>query len=680
VRSGGPDADASSVLLPRPRQWLAVLVVLSALPAFLGLAATAGRLPFRPGNAPLVRVVPGDATAGSERLPRCPGRPGHPCRHADIAPPGVDIRRRPSTAALLARDGAADDTARAAQAAGVASAADGSAGTVPCDGDGSDGYRVQALYVVAADRPNRYAAVSASIQAWAAGVDDVINRSAALTGGVRHVRFVTTGDENSGCTPTVVQVVVPAGATADLDATIDAVRAAGYTSAARKYLMWVDANVYCGIAEVYQDSDASEFNLNNGFAAEFARIDSACWGFGDSVEAHELVHTLGAVQGDSPHHTLYGHCFDEYDRMCYDDGSGIAMQEVCPPERDSLLDCGADDYFSTAPTPGSYLATHWNTADSRYLIASGGDEGAAPSVEVSANPMVPGLPTQVSASVTLPDGRHTVSLSFQPSDPACTLTHAAPDADQASLTCPAGTTSPPSVEATVTDSAGGTASATTTLTLDPTPRPSSLELLVDGEPTDAGAWCPITGTLTARLLDGATGLPVAGIPVSLLRRAPSGGPALSIGTPNTGRTGTARATTKLSAAVLYAVTPAIGPWSEGVLSTGQALQIGACTARLTMSSSPAAVRAGGTVSVQGTLLARAGAHSMPATGQRVSVELRPSSGARVVVLGRATVGSDGRWSVVVRPGVSGTLLGRFAGTPGLPAGTARGGALAVRSS
>ena len=55
----------------------------------------------------------------------------------------------------------------------------------------------------------------------------------------------------------------------------------------------------------------------------------------------------------------------------YDDGSGIAMHEVCPEAWDSLLDCGADDYFSTAPAPGSYLATHWNSADSRWLIAGG---------------------------------------------------------------------------------------------------------------------------------------------------------------------------------------------------------------------------------------------------------------------------------------------------------------------
>ena len=43
-----------------------------------------------------------------------------------------------------------------------------------------------------------------------------------------------------------------------------------------------------------------------------------CWV--DTVAAHELLHTLGAVQASAPNATDYGHCTDEWDVMCYRDG------------------------------------------------------------------------------------------------------------------------------------------------------------------------------------------------------------------------------------------------------------------------------------------------------------------------------------------------------------------------
>ncbi|MGP1667528.1 MAG: hypothetical protein ACTS5I_16805, partial [Rhodanobacter sp.] len=55
--------------------------------------------------------------------------------------------------------------------------------------------------------------------------------------------------------------------------------------------------------------------------------------------------------------------------MCYrDDGGGGPMRYLCPESHAWLLDCNDDDYFNTSPAPGSYLGTHWNTANSSFLI------------------------------------------------------------------------------------------------------------------------------------------------------------------------------------------------------------------------------------------------------------------------------------------------------------------------
>jgi hypothetical protein len=244
--------------------------------------------------------------------------------------------------------------------------------SVICDGDGVSGKRTQVMYVRASDRADRYASYLASFRTWASDMDNIYNASAQETGGTRHVRLVT----DSGCNVSVLNIVVGTAADDSFDATINAVKALGYTSANRKYLMFVDANVYCGIGGIQNDDRKIATNLNDT-TVSYARVDSGCWG--GSVAAHENMHNIGGVQLSAPHTSRGWHCVDEYDRMCYSDSPNYpAMQYFCTSQsHDNLFDCNHDDYYHTNPPAGNYLATHWNSADSAFLV--GGTTTTPPS-------------------------------------------------------------------------------------------------------------------------------------------------------------------------------------------------------------------------------------------------------------------------------------------------------------
>lgn len=243
-------------------------------------------------------------------------------------------------------------------------AASTSSTRIGCYGDGRSGPRIQAVYARPVTAADRFASMLPSFRGWAGALEKTVDDSARQTKGARHVRFVTTAS-GSSCQLDVISLALPADAFSSFSATISALRHRGLAAAGVKYLVWAEAQGYCGMASMYDDSRPTADNLNNGEYPTYARIDRRCWGY---AEAHEVVHMLGGVQKDAPHATAGRHCRDGYDLMCYDDGTAGSRQVAsCPASQAALLDCRHDDYFSTAPAAGTWLASHWNVAGSAFL-------------------------------------------------------------------------------------------------------------------------------------------------------------------------------------------------------------------------------------------------------------------------------------------------------------------------
>jgi len=224
------------------------------------------------------------------------------------------------------------------------------------------------LYARASDVGSRFSDYLASFRQWASDADTIYNNSAAKTGGARHIRFV----HDASCTISVTEVVLSTTGDDNFGNTVNELQSLGYKLSNRKYLIFMDAKVLCGVGHIYADDRASSSNYNNGNAgAMFARVDSGCWG--GQVAAHEHMHNLGAIQKSAPNPSAAGHCTDEYDVMCYVDGSGVTMGYLCAPKatHEALFDCNNDDYFNTNPAPGTYLSNYWNTANSRFLMTGG---------------------------------------------------------------------------------------------------------------------------------------------------------------------------------------------------------------------------------------------------------------------------------------------------------------------
>lgn len=523
------------------------------------------------------------------------------CTHGSQPfPEGVSPRKRPAIDELRKRGRMW--SGEVATDGGNAEPIEAQAGwTIDCVGDGISGNRVQAIYARASDVPSRYKDVTPLIRGYAADVDQAISSAASATGGGRRVRYVT-----NNCVLDVANVTLSTTGDDSLGNTISELKSQGFSRTDRKYLVWVDAAVgICGIAQLYRDDRPTADNYNNR-GPLFARVDAPCWGY---AEGHELLHTLGAVQSSAPNATNAGHCTDERDTMCYVDGAGVTTVERCTQTPAWHVDCGYDDYFHSSPPAGSYLAGHWNTANSGWLEAT--TPIARPTVSIKASKsFYAGRAVTVSGVASDADGT-IASVRWSSSRSDCRF--AKPRALKSAFWCPATAAGSGSVTLTVTDNDGYKASASSTfaLAVPAQPRKTAVGIARSTSVTTYGKSVKVTGRLT----DAATSKPVIGMPVALYAK-PAGKSWTKIATATTNASGRVGKTLKPASNTEYA-------WKSGRTSTWQSRQSAtrAVGVRAAVTINPST-----TTALPGTTVELRGSVAPKHAGQTVVLQRRTSTG------------------------------------------------------
>jgi hypothetical protein len=229
---------------------------------------------------------------------------------------------------------------------------------------GTDNYQ-RFFYAHAPGTPDRYEEVKAEIQAAVRRMNAVLN-TASLASGGGSADLKVLCDETGGVR---VDRLVASSSLPDL---VDSIEDGGFESPGINYTIFYDGDAAgaCGIASYANDerlAPDNEANEGGGYAVVYDR----CW-FNEGP-MHEMAHNQGAVQYGAPHSTgTGGHCNEELDVVCYSpDGGDLnqgAVTDRCPNR--IQFDCGADDYFDTAPEPGEYLSQHWNLGSplNRFMV------------------------------------------------------------------------------------------------------------------------------------------------------------------------------------------------------------------------------------------------------------------------------------------------------------------------
>lgn len=234
------------------------------------------------------------------------------------------------------------------------------------------------FYARAEGAPDRYEEVKAQIQAAVRRMNAVLNTASLASGG-------GTADLRVLCDEAGEVRVDPLVSDEPITSLIAAIRRARLDAPGANNTVFYDgdASGACGIATITTDERLAPENVVNeggGYAAVYGR----CW-FNEGP-MHEMAHNMGAVQYGAPHSTGTGaHCYEEQDVVCYTPDGGDLNQGGAVDRCSGRIqfDCGADDYFDSAPEAGEYLSEHWNLGSPLNRFISFGERP----VETAAAPV-----------------------------------------------------------------------------------------------------------------------------------------------------------------------------------------------------------------------------------------------------------------------------------------------------
>lgn len=250
------------------------------------------------------------------------------------------------------------------------------------------------IYAYPADQQDRYTTYANTIAQVIAGTEQVISDASGGALGLRVDEGTSCGpqylDIESVRLPRTLSAYQALGTNVFSGLTNDVHQQMGPLPAGQRMNVVIFADYigqqgfpYAGQGTLYEDDSPGPSNASNSGGSVAVVYGNGGSSFVDSsvadaiaVTTHEIFHTLGAVQSSAPYATGAGHCWLEWDFMCYADGGPTAqpLQYDCAGSYDDAqLDCENQDYWSPSRVPGSYLASHWNTRDNDFICQVGLD-------------------------------------------------------------------------------------------------------------------------------------------------------------------------------------------------------------------------------------------------------------------------------------------------------------------